>query len=237
MRHAPVRDAPHTTPRTRGTPHAIRPRTWGRVIVEGNPPPREPASRRTSGRTLSIILGYDPVTLREKVDIAAANERLAEIAELRSLSALAERTVLLRLLGRLDEAFDVANAALRLTRFTGERKDLAAARLRRAQVLQFQGRLAEAESEMTAVAEDAATHEWTRIEAFARQHRGKVHFDAGDLPAALADFTAAVFLREKYGAPAEQMEASLTAVLVVESLISDSQAETRPVLRLAPRTA
>lgn len=193
----------------------------------------EPTLRDTRNarldETLSIILGYDPVTLRERVDTAAAEERLAEIADLRSLSALAERTSLLRLLGQLDDAFDVANEALRLTRFTGQRKDLAAARLRRAQVLQFQGKLAEAESEMTAVIEDAATHEWTRIEAFARQHRGKVHFDGEDLPAALADFKAAVFLREKHNAPADQMEASLTSVLVVESLLAEAQAETRPI--------
>lgn len=193
----------------------------------------EPTSRFTRDarldKTLSIIVGYDPVTLREKVDTAAASERLAEIADLRSLSALAERTSLLRLLGQLDEAFEVANEALRLTRFTGQRKDLAAARLRRAQVLQFQGKLAEAESEMTAVIDDAATHEWTRIEAFARQHRGKVHFDGDDLIAALADFKAAVFLREKHNAPADQMEASLTSVLVVESLLAEAQAETRPI--------
>ncbi len=182
---------------------------------------------------LSIILGYDPVTLREKVDTVAANARLDEIADLRSLSALAERTSLLRLLGRLDEAFDIANEALRLTRFTGDRKDYAAARLRRAQVLQFQGKFVEAESEMTAVAADASIHEWTRIEAFARQHRGKVHFDSGDLEAALMDFKAAVFLREKHGAPADQMEASLTSVLVVESLLAERVTEdldaTRPL--------
>lgn len=203
---------------------------------EEHPATREHRDARLDN-PLSIILGYDPVTLREKVDTAAAAERLAEIAELRSLSALAERTSLLRLLGRLDEAFDVANEALRLTRFTGQRKDLAAARLRRAQVLQFQGKLAEAEAEMTAVAEDAATHEWTRIEAFARQHRGKVHFDGGDLPAALADFKAAVFLREKHGAPTDQMETSLTSVLVVESLIAESMAATVPLMGRVERSA
>ncbi|AMB57640.1 hypothetical protein [Microterricola viridarii] len=163
------------------------------------------------------------------MDLQAAEERLAELAELRSLSALAERTALLRLLGRLDEAFEVANEALRLTRFTGDRKDNVKARLRRAQVLQFQGKLVEAESEMSAVVEDAATHEWTRIEAFARQHRGKVHFDAGDLSSALIDFKAAVFLREKHGAPADLMEASLTSVLVVESLLAESMMETLPI--------
>lgn len=193
-----------------------------------HPATREPRDARLE-EPLSIILGYDPVTLREKVDLHAADERLSEIAELRSLSALAERTALLRLLGRLDEAFDVANEALRLTRFTGDRKDNVTARLRRAQVLQFQGKLPEAESEMSAVIEDAATHEWTRIEAFARQHRGKVHFDAGDLASALIDFKAAVFLREKHGAPADQMEASLTSVLVVESMLAESMLQTLPI--------
>ncbi|MFC6356829.1 hypothetical protein [Luethyella okanaganae] len=119
---------------------------------------------------------------------------------------------------------EVANEALRQARFTGDREQLAAARLRRAQVLQFQGKLPEAASEMTAIAEEAATHEWTRIEAFARQHRGKVHFDQGDLVAALADFKAAVFLREKHGASADQLESSLTAVLIVESILDERHA-------------
>ncbi|WP_241983198.1 hypothetical protein [Cryobacterium flavum] len=63
-------------------------------------------------------------------------------------------------------------------------------------------------------------HEWTRLAAYARQHRGKVYFDQGNLEVALADFTAAVFLREKDGADADELDSSLLAVAVVESHIA-----------------
>jgi predicted negative regulator of RcsB-dependent stress response len=116
---------------------------------------------------------------------------------------------------------DMANQALRQSRFTGSREDLAASRIRRAQVLQFQGKLDDAAYELTHCVLDAETHEWTSVAAFARQHRGKVYFEQGNLEDALADFTAAVFLREKSGASADQLESSLIAVAVVESFIAE----------------
>jgi hypothetical protein len=115
----------------------------------------------------------------------------------------------------------MANAALRQARFTGSREELAASRIRRAQVMQFQGKLAPAASELTHCVLEAETHEWCAVAAFARENRGKVHFDQGDLDGALADFTAAVFLREKAGASSEQLESSLIAVAVVESFIAE----------------
>ncbi|MCU1407332.1 MAG: hypothetical protein JWQ43_3635, partial [Glaciihabitans sp.] len=83
---------------------------------------------------MSIILGYDATTLRERVDIAAANTRLGELGEQRSLSAITERAALLRLVGRLDESWDSSNEALRLARFAGERTQITRARIRRAVV-------------------------------------------------------------------------------------------------------
>lgn len=116
---------------------------------------------------------------------------------------------------------EIANEAVRQARFTGSREQLAACRIRRAQVLQFQGKLDEAAYELTHCVLDAEAHEWTGVAAFARQHRGKVHFEQGDLDAALADLTAAVFLHEKAGVPADQLESSLIAVAVVESFIEE----------------
>jgi tetratricopeptide (TPR) repeat protein len=171
--------------------------------------------------TLPIIIGYDAVTLREKVDLPAAGQRLDELGALRSLSALNEKVALLRLIGRLDEAFDMANAALRQARFTGSREELAASRIRRAQVMQFQGKLDESASELTHCVLEAETHEWTAVAAFARENRGKVRFEQGDLEGALEDLTAAVFLREKAGASVEHLEGSLIAVAVVESFIAE----------------
>ena len=170
--------------------------------------------------TLSIIIGYDAVTLREKVDLQAATARLAELGNMRSLSALNEKVSLLRLLGQLDEAWEIANEAWRLSRFTGDREQAVASRIRRAQVLQYQGKLDEAALELNHCILDAETHDWTGAAADARQNHGKVLFDQGNLEAALADFTAAVFLREKDGATAAELEGCLIAVAVVESFIA-----------------
>jgi len=127
--------------------------------------------------------------------------------------------VLLRLLGRLDEAYEVANEAVRQARFTGDREQLLGARIRRAQVLQYQGKTDEAVVELTGCVDEARGRGWTALEAFAVQNRGKVHFDVGDYENALTDMTAAVFLREKLGASPAEIQAALTAVAVVQSAL------------------
>jgi len=127
--------------------------------------------------------------------------------------------VLLRLLGRLDEAMVIANEAVRQARFTGDREQLLGARVRHAQVLQYQGKLDEAITELSGCVNEARTHEWTALEAFAVQNRGKAHFDAEEYEEALADVTAAVFLREKLGASPSDIESSLIAVAVVQSFV------------------
>ncbi|MEN0085823.1 MAG: hypothetical protein AAGC66_13760 [Leifsonia sp.] len=157
--------------------------------------------------------------MRERVDLRAADERLEELGSLRSLSALNEKTVLLRLLGRLDDAIEVANEAVRQARFTGDREQLLGARVRRAQVLQYQGKTDEAIVELTGCVDEARGREWTALEAFAIQNRGKVWFDTGDFENALADMTAAVFLREKLGASPAEIQAALTAVAVVQTAL------------------
>ncbi|MDQ1608208.1 MAG: hypothetical protein QOE16_940 [Microbacteriaceae bacterium] len=172
---------------------------------------------------LSIILGYDPTTLRERVDLRAAGDRLIELGELRSLSALSEKVALLRLVGRLDEAWEVANEAVRLARFTGDREQLLGSRIRRAQVLQYQGKLDEAHKELSGCVDEARIHEWTALEAFASQHRGKVLFDQNEFEGAVADFSNAVSLREKLGASADELESSLIALAVAESFLDEKR--------------
>ncbi|WP_256041416.1 hypothetical protein [Cryobacterium sp. SO1] len=186
--------------------------------------PAAPHGRPVKDIILTIITGYDAVTLREKVDLPAAEERLNELGQLRSLSALNEKVTLLRLLDRLDDAFEIANQALRQARFTGDRQDFVLCRIRRAQVMQFQGKLEEAASELTQCVLESETHEWNLTAAFARETRGKVHFDQEDLDGALADFTAAVFLRDKSGASPDELESALIAVAVVESFIGERRA-------------
>lgn len=140
---------------------------------------------------------------------------------MRSLSALNEKVALLRLVGRLDEAWEMAQSALRLARVSGNRKQLLACRIRRAQVSQFQGKLDDAAAELTHCVLEAETHEWSRLAAYARQHRGKVHFEQGNLEDALGDLKVAVALREAAGAPADELESSLIAVAVIESFLAE----------------
>ncbi|WP_232819027.1 hypothetical protein [Homoserinimonas sp. OAct 916] len=138
---------------------------------------------------------------------------------------------LLRLVGRLDEAWDVANEAARQARFTGSREDLLAARIRRAQVMQFMGRFDEALTELTTCVDEAAVHDWFRLQAFALQHRGKVYFDQDLLDEALADFRAAATLREELlerrtstevaDSTDDELESSLIAVAVTESFLDE----------------
>lgn len=121
---------------------------------------------------------------------------------------------------------DIANQALRQARFTGEREDVARARTRRAQVLQFQAKLGEAFTELSAVAAEAHAHDWTRSEAFALQFRGTVQFDQGELDAALADFRASASLRRQLNVPTEELESSLIAITVVESFLDERRRST-----------
>lgn len=208
----------------RHTPSSGRPDGVAGLLWRGNPTLlRHPSAALSEDITLTIILGYDAITLREKVDLAAAEERLDGLGQLRSLSALNEKVTLLRLLGRLDEAFEIANQALRQARFTGDRQDFVLCRIRRAQVMQFRGKLDEAAAELTQCVLESETHEWNITAGLARETRGKVHYELHDLENALTDFTAAVFLREKAGATPDQLESALIAVAVVESFIAERQ--------------
>src|SRR5690606_37279772 len=130
----------------------------------------------------------DPVSLREKVDLQALGARLDELGPLRSSAALNEKVGLLRLAGRLDEAMEVANAAVRMARFGGDREELVLARVRRAQVLQFLGKLDTALVDLSDCVTEAGSHDWPNAEAFALQNRGKVWFEMKEYEKALRDF-------------------------------------------------
>jgi len=173
---------------------------------------------------MSIILGYDPSTLRERVDLAAAGHRLDELGDQRSLSALEERVGLLRLVGRYDEAWDAANEALRQSRFTGDRSVVARARVRRAMVQQYQGKLEAALAELTTTAAEARAHDWPEVEAFSLQNRGKVLFDQGEFAKALDDFRAALTLRMRINSSPDEVESSMIAVAIAESFLDGGSA-------------
>ena len=161
---------------------------------------------------MSYILGYDPETLREQVNLQDCSNRLDEIGEQRSLPALLERVWLLKVLGRLDDALVIAEQAVRVGRMAGTRKDLLRARVLHATVLQQRGAYAAALQELTTCAEEAEGKNCAPLAAFAYQHRGKVSYDAGDYASARTDFKRALFLRQDSGATEEQLEVTLLAI-------------------------
>ncbi|MFT4136864.1 hypothetical protein [Microbacterium sp.] len=165
---------------------------------------------------MSYILGYDPETLREQVDVRRCKERLSELGDQRSLAALLERVWLLKVLGRDEDALAISEQAVRLARMAGTRKDLVRSRVLHASVLQVRGAYAAAVQELTTCAEEAEGQSWTAIAAFAYQHRGKVHYDAGNYTAARADFKRSLSLRQESGASEEQLDSMLQAIEAAE---------------------
>ncbi len=161
---------------------------------------------------MSYIKGFDPETLREDVDTAACRDRLDEIGEQRSLPSLLERVWLLKVLDRPEDALVISEQSVRVARMGGTRKDLLRARILHATVQQRLGAFDAALHELTACSEEAEGQRWPSIAAFALQHRGKAHYEAGDYDEARADFKRALFLRQESGTPDEQLESTLLAI-------------------------
>lgn len=153
-----------------------------------------------------MITGYDPDTLRELVDPAAAQRRLDTLGNGRSTAALGDRAELLRLLGRNDDALIAADQAFRLAHFSGDREQLTAARLRRARVFQSTGELDRALAEMVAVRATAAAEEWAMLEGSAAFCAGTVLFALGRFAEARVSFGAALDIRSGSQAPADEVE-------------------------------
>ncbi|MFI8595255.1 hypothetical protein ACIGCK_12620 [Microbacterium sp. NPDC078428] len=161
---------------------------------------------------MSYIHGYDPETLREIIDPAECLARLDELGDKRSLPSLLERVWLLKVLERLDDALVVSEESVRVARMAGTRKDLLRARILHATVLQRRGAFAAAAHELDTCAEEAEGQGWASIAAFAAQHRGKVHYEAGAFDLARRDFKRALFLRQESGASDAELESTLLAV-------------------------
>ena len=159
-----------------------------------------------------MITGYDSETLREQVDRAAVESRLAELGSGRSTAALGEKAELLRLLGRYGEALVAAEHAFRLAHFSGDREQLTAARLRRARVFQYQGELDRALAEMTAVRATATLEEWASLEGSAAYSAGCALFDLGRYTESREAFAAALDIRTGSEAPLAEMEAARFAL-------------------------
>ena len=167
---------------------------------------------------MSLILGYDPETLRELVDQRECTARLAEIETQRSLPALLERVWLLKVLDRLDEGLALADETVRQARMAGTRKDVLRARVLHATVLQYRGAHAAAEQELSTCANEAEGQGWAGIAAFAYQHHGKNALEAGDYELARDSIKRALFLRREAGAKEKDLETILLAIDAVERL-------------------
>jgi tetratricopeptide (TPR) repeat protein len=165
---------------------------------------------------VGFIKGYDPNSLREQVDPAECEGRLAEIAHQRSLPSMMERVWLLKVLGRLDEALTLADEAVRQARMAGTRKDLIRARVLRATVLQYRGAHGAADHEYATCVAESEGQGWVPIAAFAHHHQGRNAFEAGDYDQARASFKRALFLRREAGADDAALEAALLAIDTVE---------------------
>jgi hypothetical protein len=165
---------------------------------------------------VGFIKGYDPNSLRELVDEAECEGRLAEISEQRSLPSLLERVWLLKVLGRLDEALVLADEAVRQARMGGTRKDLIRARVLHATVLQYRRAHGAADHELATCVAEAEGQGWVSIAAFAHQHQGRNAFEAGDYEQARQSFKRTVFLRREAGADDAALEAALLAIETVE---------------------
>ncbi len=165
---------------------------------------------------MSYIQGYDPDTLRERVDTVACTQRLEEIESQRSLPALLERVWLLKVQDRLDEALRLSEEAVRVARMAGTRKDVLRSRVLHASVLQWRGAHAAAEQELATCIDEAEGQGWLGIAAFAHQHRGKNSYDAGDFENARESFKRSLFLRRELGADDRDLETALLAIEAVE---------------------
>ncbi len=187
----------------------------------------------------------DDRTLREVVtDEAEVERRLAALPE--EPSRTGERVGLLRILGRLDEALELAAADHERLVEGGQSRTSTAAVMRLAQVKHWRGELPGAEALLTSALSHAGAEHDPLLVGSALQLRAACRYDAGDVDGALADATAALKHRRQVGAPQDQVEASERAWSTISAAAiaaapygvvppgSDEQ-DTHPVSQAGPR--
>jgi hypothetical protein len=132
-----------------------------------------------------MITGYDPETLRERVDRAAVESRLVEIGNGRSNHGSREKAELARLLGRHGEHWWRQNTPF-------DSRISAGIHPRR-------GRLDRALAEMTAVRAQAALEEWHRSRVQPPTPRVALSSSLGRYTESREAFTAALDIRTGSG--------------------------------------
>jgi tetratricopeptide (TPR) repeat protein len=158
----------------------------------------------------------DPVTQREVADdptaLAASIATLTALLGTDPADELAVRARLgveLRPAGRLDEALAVLTVAVELARADPRR--LHHARIRLAHVHQWRGDFGAADALFAELLAAAPAH-GALTEAFTWQHAGRNAYDQGRYAEAGELFAAALAIRERVGAPVDQVESSRAAL-------------------------
>ncbi len=158
-------------------------------------------------------------------DPAAVEARLAALGD--DPETTGERVGLLRMLGRLDEALEVARAhhhsllaEVRAGSAGARDADVAdmratAAAIRLAHVHHWRGEHPAADALLTSALSHAGAHGHAELVGYALQHRAKSRFDAGDLHGAIADVTAALQHRRHHDVPEAQLASSEQAYATI----------------------
>lgn len=169
----------------------------------------------------SYFLGFDPATLEERFDVAAAERRLEELGDSRSTAALQEKIGLLRVTGRGEEAAEVATEALRQARLGGDREPLARVKIARGQLLRSEGKHEQAIHELSDAIAEAQAGAWHDIVVDARRQRALAHIALEDYDAARQDLNEALaILVKEHGAPRE-IDVTMIAVGALLDRVGD----------------
>jgi tetratricopeptide (TPR) repeat protein len=172
----------------------------------------------------------DPETQREVPDdpaalvasIAALTTLLAGgLAPAEELTVRARLGVELRRARRLDEALAVLTEEVALARRMAQPYRVQHARIRLAHVHQWRGEFEVADAQFAELLA-AATGLPARTQAFTLQHAGRNAFDQRRWAEAARLFAAALEIRERIGAPADQRESSREALAAARRRMGES---------------
>jgi tetratricopeptide (TPR) repeat protein len=159
-----------------------------------------------------FLRGFDTETLRDRFDEIAAQARLDELAAARSTDALIEKTHLLRIAGRTEEARQTAAEALREARHQPDRGPLARAKVARAGLFADEGKHEFALHELSDALAEAEASEWFDVVADARRQRALIHAALGEFAAAREDLNEALGALLRTDAAAHEIDLTMIAL-------------------------
>ncbi|HEY0071938.1 MAG TPA: tetratricopeptide repeat protein [Chloroflexia bacterium] len=166
----------------------------------------------------------DPLAMRAACAVLASVLRSEDLPSADELQILGRIGPLYRILGELDLAESYLRQAVELAAATGNRQALLSNRLRLAQMLQWRGRIAEADSMfLNCLAECEIEPEVAPYLATACHGYGKSLFEQGRYEEAAAQFRRALDLGGAVG-DSEVVEASELALRVAEQRIKGDYA-------------